>query len=388
MINVKDKSKCCGCSACVQRCPKHCICFKVDNEGFYYPHVDTQSCINCGLCEMVCPVVNQNPPRQPKNAYAVKNKKLETRLASSSGGVFSLIAEKIIDENGVVFGARYDDEWNVIMDFAEKKEKLQAFRNSKYVQCFVGDSYLLAEKFLKAGRKVLFSGTPCMIRALKLFLKKEYENLLTIDIVCHGVPSPGVWQDYLSSVKENIKMKYPNNPKISSINFRDKTNGWSLFSFAFSFTESIGEHNTIIERTTFYNNPFMRAFWRDLILRPSCYHCPTRDCKSGSDLTIGDFWSIPLVDKKFDDDNGVGVLLVHTKKGKNFLPWNQIEYISTSYELASKWNGGFNTTTFIHSNRKRFFNNYKRNPQKVIKLLIRNADRSFLDKIRDKIKNF
>lgn len=387
MIEILDKTKCCGCNACAQKCPKHCIHLIKNSEGFYYPQVDTQLCINCGLCEKVCPVINQNPPHQPKNVYAVKNKNTEIRLNSSSGGVFSLIAEKIIEEKGVVFGARYDDNWNVVMDFAETLEDVKAFRNSKYVQCFVGDSYLHVEKFLKAGRKVLYSGTPCMIRALKLFLKRDYDNLLTVDIVCHGVPSPGVWQDYLKSVKEIIKVKYPNKPKISSINFRDKTNGWSLFSFAFSITESIGEHNTFIERTTFYDNPFMRAFWRDLILRPSCYYCPVRDCKSGADLTIGDFWSISLVDKQFDDDKGVGVLLVHTDKGKSILPWNQIEYISASYELASKWNGGFNKTTFVHTNRKRFFDKYKKHPQQVIKLLIRNTDRSFLDKIRDKIKS-
>lgn len=388
MLQLNDKADCCGCSACVQRCPKQCISLKIDDEGFYYPQIDQQLCIDCGICGKVCPVINKNSPSLPKKVLAVKNRNLEVRLNSSSGGVFTLIAERVIEENGVVFGARFDDDWNVIMDYTESKEGLAAFRNSKYVQCFIGETYRRAENFLKDGRKVLYSGTPCMIRALKLFLKKDYENLVTVDIVCHGVPSPGVWQDYLADVDKNIKLSYPYLPRISSINFRDKAKGWSLFSFAFTFEETNGQHKTFVERTTFYNNPFMRAFWKDLILRPSCYHCPTRECRSGADLTIGDFWSIPLVDKNFDDDKGVGVLLIHSEKGENMLDLDKMNVLSTSYELACEWNGGFNKTTHIHSNRSRFFKKYKKNHQLVTKLLIRNTDRSFSDKVRDKIKGF
>lgn len=388
MIAIKDKTQCCGCAACVQKCPKQCINFCMDEEGFFYPKVNRKLCVDCGLCEQVCPVLNQAVPKFPYQVMAVKNKCEDIRIKSSSGGIFTLIAERILKEHGVVFGARFDEKWNVVMDFTESADGLAAFRTSKYVQCFVGETYRQAERFLKQGRKVLYTGTPCMIYALRLFLRKEYDNLLTIDIVCHGVPSPGVWQNYLYVEEKRFLNQYPHRPILSGINFRDKTNGWSLFSFAFTLQETEGEKKTFVERTTFYHNPFMRAFWRDLILRPSCYQCPTRECKSGADITIGDFWSIPLVDKLFNDDKGVGVLLVNTDKGSSYLPSPKLmDSFTASFQLAKEWNGGFNLITSVHTNRKRFFIRYQKNPKDVVRILKRETDRTFCDKVRDKLLN-
>lgn len=198
MINIAVKSKCTGCSACVQRCPKQCISFEEDSEGFYYPQVNLSLCINCGLCEKVCPVLQQDKPRNPVIVYAAKNSNLSTRLASSSGGIFALLAETILRQNGVVFGARFDNEWNVIHDYTESLDGLSVFLGSKYVQSKIGNTYKYAERFLKEGRKVLFSGTPCQIVGLKKYLRKDYDTLLTVDFVCHGVPSPMIWRDYLN----------------------------------------------------------------------------------------------------------------------------------------------------------------------------------------------
>ena len=200
MINIIDKKNCCGCNACVQHCPKSCVTMQEDEEGFLYPIVDQEACIDCGLCEKVCPVLNQGEERKPLQVYAANNPNEEIRMQSSSGGVFTLLAETIIQEGGVVFGARFNDDWEVIHDYTETKEELAAFRGSKYVQSRIGDSYCQAEQFLKKGRKVLFTGTPCQIAGLNLFLRKEYGNLLTVDFICHGVPSPGVWKSYLEEL--------------------------------------------------------------------------------------------------------------------------------------------------------------------------------------------
>lgn len=315
MIDIKDKKDCCGCSACVQKCPKHCIALKEDNEGFLYPVVDKENCIGCGLCEKVCPVLHQNEPRKPLKVFAAINKNEEIRRESSSGGIFTIIAEKIIDEGGVVFGARFDKNWEVKHDYTETIEGLAPFRGSKYVQSRIESNFRKAETFLKDGRKVLFSGTPCQIAGLKRYLRKEYDNLLTIDVICHGVPSPGVWRKYLSEI---ISAKYeggkkmtslsPNEmPLIKGITFRDKTNGWKKFGFNITI-----EDVRILE---FYrNNVYMKAFLKDIVLRPSCYKCPSREGKCYSDLTIGDFWSIDLYCKEMNDDKGVSLLLVNSNK--------------------------------------------------------------------------
>lgn len=208
MINIIEKKDCCGCSACVSICPKHCITMSLDNEGFLYPQVDNESCIDCGLCEKVCLVLNQGKECKPFQVYAAKNINEEIRMKSSSGGIFTLLAEQILHEGGVVFGARFNADWEVIHDYTETKEGLAAFRGSKYVQSRLGDSFCQAEHFLRQGRKVMFTGTPCQIAGLKLFLRKTYDNLLTVDFICHGVPSPGVWKKYLEeliALKDNRK---------------------------------------------------------------------------------------------------------------------------------------------------------------------------------------
>lgn len=244
MINIIDKKNCCGCNACVQHCPKSCITMQEDEEGFLYPIVDQEVCIDCGLCEKVCPVLNQGEERKPLQVYAANNTNEEIRMQSSSGGVFTLLAETIIQEGGVVFGARFNDDWEVIHDYTETQEGLATFRGSKYVQSRIGDSYCQAEQFLKKGRKVLFSGTPCQIAGLNLFLRKEYNNLLTVDFICHGVPSPGVWKSYLEeliALQGNRKNSVLSHSKpiilnsirdISRIEFRNKRLGWKKYSFA------------------------------------------------------------------------------------------------------------------------------------------------------------
>lgn len=201
MISIKDKQDCCGCGACAARCPKQCITLQRDSEGFLYPQVDAQLCIECGLCEKVCPVLHQAPKEQhPRQTLAAVNRDESVRETSSSGGVFTLLAEKVLARGGVVFGARYDEQWQVVIDYTESIEGLAAFRGSKYVQARTADTFKQCEAFLKAGRQVLYSGTPCQIAGLHRFLRKSYPNLLAVDFICHGTPSPKVWSKYLDEV--------------------------------------------------------------------------------------------------------------------------------------------------------------------------------------------
>lgn len=320
MIKLQTKKDCCACSACVQRCPKQCISLKEDKEGFLYPIVDKQTCIDCGLCEKVCPIINPNDSREPLKVYAAKHKDDKIRLKSSSGGIFTLLAEQVIDEDGVVFGARFDEYWEVMHDYTETKEGLAVFRGSKYVQSRIGNTYQQAEIFLKQGRKVMFTGTPCQIAGLKRFLRKEYDNLLTVDFVCHGVPSPKVWRMYLDEIIARqgigkntvfshamLRRKF-----IRSVEFRSKSTGWKKYSFALTLTKATadGEENSVLLSSVFTENPFMQAFLANYILRPSCCQCECKSGRSGADITIGDFWGINKVIPEYDDDKGNSLILV------------------------------------------------------------------------------
>ena len=300
MIKITQKEQCCGCSACVNICPKHSISFQEDKEGFLYPKIDLETCVDCGLCEKVCPVINQDSAREPLEVYAAKNDDESIRLKSSSGGVFTLLAEKIIEEGGVVFGAKFNENWVVIHDYTDTIEGLEPFRGSKYVQSVIGESYKQAEAFLKKGRKVMFTGTPCQIAGLKKFLRKDYENLLTVDFVCHGVPSPLVWRKYL---QEETRRFGKDIKAIEEINFRDKSTGWKTYSLSIKLSENI------VSSSVFTDNSYMGAFLSNLSLRPICYNCPSKAGKSRADITIGDFWGVENVLLEMDDDRGMSVLV-------------------------------------------------------------------------------
>lgn len=322
-----------------------------DEEGFLYPDVDKETCIGCGLCERVCPELHEGEARTPLGTYAAVNPDESVRMQSSSGGVFTALAEKTIDEGGVVFGVGFDQHWTARHLYAETRDQLAALRGSKYVQSEVGDSYRQAEAFLKSGRKVLFSGTPCQIAGLRRFLRRDYDHLLCVDFVCHGVPSPGVFRAYLAEEMTKIARKgekkyrfafstIPSIPKadalaaslgcrINDIRFRDKTNGWKKFRFALSLSKAsaAGEKIPFCALTDdesptsscFTENAFMQAFLRDLILRPSCYACPAKSFRSGSDLTLGDYWGVEHEAPHLDDDGGTSLVFANSGRGQQAL---------------------------------------------------------------------
>lgn len=397
MIKIVNKQDCCGCSACVQRCPKHCITLKEDGEGFLYPHVNSDECIDCGLCEKVCPELHHGERHIPLEVYTAKNKDESIRMQSSSGGIFTLLAEKVIQEGGVVFGAAFDANWEVMHTYAETMEGLVDFRGSKYMQSRIGTAYQDAEYFLKQGRKVLFSGSPCQIKGLKLFLRKNYDNLIAVDFICHGVPSPKVWREYLKETiarksGKNSVLPYPIPCKIGidTVDFRSKSTGWKKYSFALTLSETSveGVKNTVLLSSVFSENPFMRAFLADLTLRPSCYSCPSKSGRSGSDLTIADYWAIPQVAPEFDDDKGVSLVLVQTEKGKSFYQSlkEKTTFIVTSYQEAQGANGGFKEKTPMHPKRSRFFTEFAQSDD-IIGLIDRTLRIPLYRKLLKKVKN-
>lgn len=344
MINITDRHNCCGCAACVQKCPKKCVSLVEDKEGFLYPCVDEEMCVGCGLCEVVCPELNPYDKRIPLKTLAAINKDESIRLQSSSGGIFTLLAEKFIDEGGVVFGARFDDKWQVVIDSSGTKEGLSAFRGSKYVQSRTEDTYFRCEQLLKENRKVLYSGTPCQIAGLKHFLHKEYDNLLTVDIICHGVPSPKVWKMYLEEVSKNAV--------VGSVQMRDKVNGCVDYHLTVK-----GHNNVSIMSEPNGKNLYMRAFLQNMIIRPSCYRCKARELRSGSDVTLGDYWGIDNVRPEMNDNKGVSILLVNTPKAKKLLESIDFKFEETTFEEGYKNNPVIFQSPKPWYRRKQFFDN-------------------------------
>lgn len=304
MIEIKDKKYCSGCTACESICPKECIQMKADEEGFLYPAVDTEKCIHCGACNRVCPI--QNPIKEEEKeqkAYLVQHKDEQVRLESSAGGAFTAIATTVIEKGGVVFGAAYDENFQVHHTYVENIKDLKRFRNSKYVQSNLGDSFKQVKNFLKEGRWVCFSGTPCQIEGLYKYVG-PHNKLILVDVVCHGIPSPLIWNKYLEY--QDVK-----NSRLDNIRFRDK-----FYGYKYS-TMSMVKGGKNIYHAGSQLDPMLRAFFSDTCDRPSCYECPFKKRYRVSDLTIWDCFSVYDFDKQMDDDKGTTRVLCHTGKGKD-----------------------------------------------------------------------
>lgn len=367
MINIFRKEDCCGCTACVQKCPVQCISLKEDIEGFLYPFVNIKKCIECGLCEKVCPIIHQYKILEPLKVYAARNLDENIRYQSSSGGIFTFLAEKVLNERGVVFGARYDENWEVKHDFTENIEDLIYYRGSKYLQSRIEDSYQKIEAFLIEGRNVLFTGTPCQVAGLKRYLGREYDSLLTVDFVCHGVPSPGVWRSYLDETMTRLcdRNSVPADPIskdktcIESVSFRNKCLGWKKYCFTLtlSATSRSGIKNTVSLSEFFSDNTFMKGFLANLYLRPSCYACPAKCGKSGSDITIGDLWGAPLIIGNEDDDLGTSLVLIN-KKVKYLSDSSCLWLKEIDYRSVLKYNPSIESSVSYSRKREQFYSDY------------------------------
>ena len=301
MIRIGDKHDCSGCGACVNACPKECISLRGDGEGFLYPEADPARCVECGLCESVCPFLAATEAREPSAVYAAVNPDGQERLQSSSGGVFPLLMRAVLEQGGIVFGAAFDEDWSVHHTAVTRLEEMPALQGSKYVQSRTGTCYRAVKECLRQGKRVLFSGTACQVAGLLRYLGKEEENLLTVDVVCHGVPSPRIWQEYLASLHQPAPIR--------SISFRDKQSGWLDYAFSIRYADGS------VFREPHGENLYMKGYLKDLFLRPSCHRCKVKGGRCGSDITLGDFWGIGRVSPELDDDRGVSMVLAHTPKG-------------------------------------------------------------------------
>lgn len=372
-----QRNLCCGCGACAQQCPASCIEMKEDAEGFLYPVLDNTKCIHCMKCENVCPVeaLEQNAKEKKPDAFAVINLNDGERMRSSSGGFFSLLANKILEEEGVVFGAALsDDNKRLSHVMIERKEDLWKLNGSKYFQSIIGDSYICAHNLLEQGRKVLFSGTPCQIEGLLKYIGRPYDNLLCMDLICHGVPSPKAWRKYLNE-RESLTAS-----KSEWVSFRDKRCSWKNYSVAIRFQN--GEmYNSLLDKDS-----YMISFLNNANLRPSCYSCRYKSVNRKSDITVGDFWGIENVCPEMDDDKGTSLVIIHSSKGQGIFEElkSQTEYCRVDIEEALKNNSAMITSPKPHPRRTEFFNGLDTMPfEKIIEKYLK--PRLRLRSIRNKI---
>lgn len=379
MINVKNKEKCCGCSACYNICPKQAIKMVKDDKGFRYPMVNEEKCINCGLCERVCPILNKKIINNQPISYACYNKNEEIRKNSSSGGIFSLLAEYILDKGGIIYGASFDDEWNVKHIRVDNILELSKLRTSKYLQSNINDAYKLAKKDLEDDKLVLFTGTPCQVNGFISFLNgKKYDKLYTQDIICHGVPSPKVWKEYLK-FRESVDKRQP-----LQINFRKKDNGWELYELALKYDN--GEY-----RKRHYNDLFMQAFLRNVSLRESCYKCSFKSKNRQTDITLADFWGVKNIAKEFDDDKGTSLVIINTEKGKELFESIKYKtiYKETDFEESIKYNPSMQSSVNKPANTEAFFENLgKMDFERLVKQYTEKPTRlNFIKRILKKLRN-
>ena len=300
--------KCCGCEACVAVCPKQCIKMCEDEKGFFYPKVDLSNCVKCHQCELTCPIINNDVKIKTNasiltEAYAVVCNDENIRKKSSSGGIFKPIALQILKQGGSVFGAAMSTNGHMVQHIqVENENELDLLMGAKYVQSKICNIYKKVKKDLEQGKKVLFSGTPCQVEALHSYLGTfKKDNLYTIDLICHGVPSPGVWEKYLAELMGNA----------SYVSFRDKTYGWKEYSLKIVGTK--GEQ--LVEKWT--QNIYMQGYLEHLYCRPSCHTCEFKGLNRVSDLTLGDFWRIQdFVNTQSEDNRGTSLVFIHSQKGK------------------------------------------------------------------------
>lgn len=324
MPNLAELHRCTGCTACAAVCPRGCITMTADADGFRYPAVDASACVDCGLCEKICPALNPAAPTHTPSSFAAWSGDDGSRMASTSGGVFPELARAVLAKGGAVYGAAYDENFRVVHICAENDADLDLLRGAKYAQSDLTGIFPDVKCRLEAGQQVLFSGTPCQVLGLKAYLRKDYVNLLLVDLICHSVPSPLAWEKYLEYISAE--------KTLANVNLRCKDTGWSRYRYSNRFDFSDGTCRWDKSGESLY----MKLFGSGLITRPACSSCPAKGYARVSDLTLGDFWGIWDIHPEFDDDRGVSLVLCHTEKGLAAL--DCLEKYAVSIEEASQEN--------------------------------------------------
>ena len=326
-ILTHDATDCCGCRACEQACAHHAIYFKENDEGFLYPLLDTSKCVDCGLCERVCPMMKANLVQQEEGqAYVAQNTNEEDLKTSSSGGGFVAFAKYVLSQGGVVYGAAYQDGAKVKHLRIENCSDIEKLKGSKYVQSDIGDSYLRVKTDLQNGRLVYFVGTPCQVAGLKLFLRKDYDNLITSDLICHGTPSPKIFQNTVNHIEKKLDADFVN------YSFRDKrVRGWSCSSSSYK-NHSTGK--LIYLNYSKDMEAYFKAFISGHLMRMNCYHCLFANTHRCGDITLADFWGVREYMSDFPTiHRGVSLFLVNSEKGSKLLDDLKGRFILRSIQM-------------------------------------------------------
>lgn len=347
-MHIENKENCTGCGACYNKCPKKAIKMVYNEYGFYVPKIDEEKCINCGLCEKICPIDKYKSQNieNPK-VFAFQNKDEETLYKCASGGAFAKLANDIIKQNGVVYGVVYDENMTVCHTRCDNIKDLEKMYSSKYVQSNIGETFKFAKQDLENGKTVLFSGTPCQIAGLKSYLQKDYENLITVDLVCHGVPSPLVFERY----KQEIKLS--KDDKILNIDFRSKINGWNPYYVSIK-TE---KQNIEIQAS---KSDYIKLFLNNLNINTSCLNCQFNGFPRIADLTLGDFWGVDNYDKTLNNNKGLSIIIINSEKGQNIFNNMQIDCNEIPLDVVVKYNPNVISSSKSHIKRKEFFDNIKK----------------------------
>ncbi len=386
MINITDKSKCCGCCACVDVCTHEAITLKEDIEGFWYPVVNKDKCIECGLCDKICPEQNietlkKNDSPKPLKTIAAIHRNMRVRWDSTSGGAFSALADAMYRQGGYVSGAIYNEDFSVRNYVSNDKEDLVKIRSSKYLQSKAEGVFAEIRALLRKGEKVLACGTPCQMVALRSFLRKDYENLIIVDFICRGVNSPKVYRKYLDS----LERKYGS--KVVYVKAKNKELGWRNLTRKVVFENGEAYYGVSMV------DDFRRGYHTNVFCRPSCYTCQYKGFPRIADITIADYWGIEKVDKNLDNNIGTSMILLNSKKGEAYfeLAKNDLEFRETKFESILAGNGALETPLSVPKiNREEFFKDlddgtFESVTEKYFPLK-KTDKKSTKQKIKDKIK--
>ena len=350
---ICSRDACTGCSACAQSCPKQCISMFPDEEGFLRPVINEDKCVNCGKCRKVCSAVHpiEDDGILPR-AFAAAHLDDEIRNISSSGGMFSAFSAAVLERGGAIIAAGFDEHFRVIHKVCTCEETLNELRRSKYVQSDINGMYQEARRRLESGQIVLFCGTPCQIGGLFAFLGKEYPNLYSVDFICHGVPSPKLWEKYLNFREKKV------NARVTDVSFRNKITGWKNYSMRIWF-ENGGEYCGTVSR-----DYYLRSFIMDMDLRPSCYQCRFKQLHRQADITLADFWGIREAAPSLADDKGMSLVLVHSEKGTELMELvrDTVRWSEVDCDKALQSNPSVTMSVSRPGLRKRFMKDANRLP--------------------------
>ena len=358
----KNKYRCCGCNACEMICGKKAITMIEDEYGFRFPQIDTEKCVGCGSCQKVCCINNEVELCKPGTVYAASYKNKDISAKSASGGIFAALAKQVLTEGGIVFGSAYTKQFDVEVISIEKIEDLPRLQGSKYVQSSMNSSFLKIKSELQTGRTVLFCGVPCQVEALKRFLGRSYENLLLVDIVCHGVPSNRMLKDYLAFLADKKQME------IQSIQFRTKTKGQNVYGeIAYRQVSHTGEIAYRQEPLISYKSSYYKLFLNCQTFRDSCYHCKFAGTKRSGDISLCDYWGIedehPDFVKEVEKEGlaGISAIMLNTNAGIAFFERLKQEFLlrESTVEQVAKHNPQLQAPSVETAERKQVLDCYR-----------------------------